>query len=88
MLIVNKIVKTAISSSKRKANFDQSISMYLRPKRIMHTALDTIAVIQYFFFFVKKYSVVENENKFLAIYPNRDPKLEPLLLHKIRSRLD
>ena len=75
MLIINNIMKSAISSSKQKANFDLSFwrkkSMHLLPKRAMHTAL-----LRYnfsnpvIFLVVKKYSVVEKENKFLAIDPN------------------
>ena len=82
MLIINNIVKIAISSSKRKAN--------LRPV-LLAKKLHIFATKMYYRYvhsfgynfsnpvilFAKKYSVVEKENKFLVI----DPK-DLLLLHK------
>ena len=80
MLIINNIVKIAISSSKRKVN----LRPVLLAKKLHEFATKTYYVhgFRYNFsnpviLFAKKYSVVEKENNFLAIGPN-----DLLLLHK------
>ena len=87
MLIINNIVKIAISSSMRKAN----LRPVLLAKKVHVFATRTYYVhgFRYNFsnpviLFPKKYSLVEKDNKFLAI----DPKVPFALAQMVLGRVN